>query len=57
MYTYSFFILCVEFHVACVQTKFCQSCYYHTKKVEQACHSGIAGGCRGVVFYHRLEEV
>jgi len=28
---YSFFILCIEFHVACVQTEIVGSCQHHTK--------------------------
>jgi hypothetical protein len=30
-YTNSFFILCSEFHTACMQTIFCQSCLHHIK--------------------------
>jgi len=31
MYIYSFFIVCSEFQVAWMQTKFCQSCKHHIK--------------------------
>lgn len=31
MRTYSLFILCTEFHVACMHTKFCPSRPYHRK--------------------------
>jgi len=30
-YTESFFILCIEFHVTCIQTKFCRRCPRHVK--------------------------
>jgi hypothetical protein len=36
-HTYSFFILCIEFHVARMQTKFCRLSEPH-KKVERAWH-------------------
>jgi hypothetical protein len=29
LYVYSFFILCFEFHVACMPTKFCRICLHH----------------------------
>ena len=31
MCTYTFFRLCTEFHVACMQTKFSRSCPHHTE--------------------------
>ena len=31
-YTYSFFILCIAFHVARMKTKFCRSSLHHTER-------------------------
>jgi len=43
-YIYSFFILCIEFHVARMQTEFCRNCPKHIRSNDRSRHYKVYPG-------------